>query len=134
MCFGARSDTFGTFNVTTDADVSFFKLSYLSGGVKCSPDGVLSNWGCDPSSIRVVLTDEEKNIIAPPEAIGQRSYELLTFDSKSPEIHLSLFGPQFLRQGEKLLLYHTSDFWNSGVEDNSGTTCTDIYGWGRLIV
>ncbi|XP_057314721.1 uncharacterized protein LOC130655923 isoform X2 [Hydractinia symbiolongicarpus] len=133
VCFGARNGTFGTFNVTTDADVSFFKLSYLSGGVKCTPDGTLSNWGCDPSLIGVVLTDEEKNIIAPPEAIGKKFYELLTFNSKSPEIHLSLFGPQFLRQGEKLSLYHASDFWNSEVEDNSETTCTDIYGWGKTV-
>ena len=48
VCFGARDNQFGRFQVEVDGSIQAVKLVHLSGQVTCDPHPISwSNWGCD---------------------------------------------------------------------------------------
>ncbi|XP_078381972.1 uncharacterized protein LOC144664667 isoform X4 [Oculina patagonica] len=47
VCFGARDDTYGTFNLKECGLVYTFKLVHKSGSLSCTIDIPSSYWGCD---------------------------------------------------------------------------------------
>ena len=46
MCFGAKNDSYGTFNIQKTGTIFAFKLAHLSGGVTCSALDSITKWGC----------------------------------------------------------------------------------------
>ena len=51
ICFGARDDSYGAFNIRESGVMYTFKLVHLSGSVRCNPDYPPSYWGCDHPSL-----------------------------------------------------------------------------------
>ena len=48
VCFGAKDNQFGRFQVEVDGSIQAVKLVHLSGQVTCDPHPISwSNWGCD---------------------------------------------------------------------------------------
>ena len=47
VCFGAKDDSYGTFNITDSGVIYTFNLVHLSGSVSCNPEYPSSYWGCD---------------------------------------------------------------------------------------
>ena len=47
VCFGARGDSYGAFNIGESGVIRTFKLVHLSGSITCNPDYPPSYWGCE---------------------------------------------------------------------------------------
>ena len=134
MCFGAKDNQFGLFQVEVGGSIQAVKLAHLSGQVTCeTPKTAWSKWGCDhpddPDSVRyiaVFLTDESNNILLP---IGKSSrYTIPGYDAQSSEIVFSGFQTPFhLSSGQELRMWYEEDLKDHNDFDNSGNSCTDVF-------
>ena len=60
ICFGARNNQFGSFNVPCNGTLASVKLVHVDGYVKCNQgDRKRSFWGCtqDPKNVNVEIKD-----------------------------------------------------------------------------
>ena len=46
VCFGARDDQYGAFNVTKTGLVKGIKLVHRHGSIKCNPSDIATYWSC----------------------------------------------------------------------------------------
>ena len=47
VCFGARDDSYGAFNITESGVIRTFKLVHLSGSIRCNHVDPPCYWGCE---------------------------------------------------------------------------------------
>ena len=128
MCFGAKDNQFGHFQVEFGGSIEAVKLVHLSGQVSCYQAGnVSSKWGCDGKTniIFVFLTDASNTILLP---MGQNSsYTIPGYDSQSSEIVFSGFpNPLHLSSGQELRMWYEEDLNDKSESDNGGTSCADV--------
>ena len=92
VCFGARDNQFGRFQVEVGGSIQAVKLVHLSGQVSCDRlENVWSKRGCDGNTniIIVFLTDASNTVLLP---MGQNSrYTIPGYDAQSSEIVFSVF-------------------------------------------
>ena len=50
VCFGARGDSYGAFNIIESGLIYTFKLAHLNGNIRCSEEVAASYWGCTHDS------------------------------------------------------------------------------------
>ena len=132
VCFGAKDNQFGRFQVEVGGSIQAVKLVHLSGQVTCDHRRVeaWSKWGCGLPSfvlrISVFLTDEYDFIVLP---MGQSSpYTIPGYDDQSSEIIFSGFPkPLPVSSGQELRLWYEEDLRNASENDNNGTSCTDVF-------
>ena len=132
VCFGAKDNLFGRFQVELGGSIQAVKLVHLSGQVTCNHREVnaWSKWGCGPPysvlRISVFLADASNNIVLP---MGQSSpYTLPGYDAQSSEIVFSGFpNPLHLSSDEELRLWYWQDLVDQSEHDNGGTSCADVF-------
>ncbi|XP_015760567.1 PREDICTED: uncharacterized protein LOC107339769 isoform X2 [Acropora digitifera] len=131
VCFGARDNQFGRFRVEVGGSIHAVKLVHVSGAVNCCfLRNASSKWGCDLPNVRqeisVLLTDTSDTILLP---MSQHfSYTIPGYDAQSSEIVLSGFpNPLHLSPDKELRLWYGEDLHGRSEQDNSGTSCTDVF-------
>ena len=129
VCFGARDNQFGRFQVEVGGSIQAVKLVHLSGQVSCDRlENVWSKWGCDgnTSIIFVFLTDASNTVLLP---MGQSSrYTIPGYDAQFSEIVFSVFPTLLhLSSNKELRLWYEEDLLDRSEDDNGGTSCTDVF-------
>ncbi|XP_015760575.1 PREDICTED: uncharacterized protein LOC107339772 isoform X2 [Acropora digitifera] len=127
VCFGAKDDQFGRFQVEIGGSIQAIKLVHLSGYVTCDSRPVYrSNWGCVGWNIFLFITNASDIILLP---MGIRApYTIPGYDEQSSEIVFSGFpNPLHLSSDEELRLWYWEDLVDRSEHDNGGTSCTDVF-------
>ncbi|XP_068721423.1 uncharacterized protein [Montipora capricornis] len=139
VCFGARNDSFGTFEIHKPGDIYRLKLVHRSGYVNCAfPAAINTKWGCGLKShskkINVLITNEKDTRIFPASVSVSLMldvyfyYTLRGFDENSPEIVFnSTPTPLSVVAGQKFRIWYGEDLANTPESDNRDSSCTDVY-------
>ena len=140
VCFGARNNQYGSFNVPYGGGIAAVKLVHLSGYVTCagaaSQISHYSFWGCNnipalKNHVNVIITTSINTIITPVSPFltnhNGRFYELPGYNSFSPEIILPRFSPYTVSSGQELRLWYGEDLMDSTESDNGGLVCSNVY-------
>ena len=139
VCFGARSNQFGSFHVPYGGKITAVKLIYLSGYVTCA--GQISRWsfwGCGnldvvKHHVSLAITTSSNALLMPPNQFftfaggAGRWSQLPGYNSSSPEIILPRFSPYSVSSGQELRLWYGEDLVNYGESDNAGLVCCNVY-------
>ena len=146
VCFGARDNKYGAFNMTKTGRVKTMKLVHKSGSVKCS-ENAHSYWGCGADNyaknelMTIITNADEKAILPPsgdlkglsasPECLQKNHcYSLQGVGHKSPElVFRNLPSPLLLSRGQEFQVWYGQDLVDCTEENNSGATCVDVYAW-----
>lgn len=125
MCFGAKNDKFGKLVVKVGGYVKSVKLVHVTGFFKCNNKATPSNWGCF-DDIGTVLTQSDDVILLPESK--KKWYKLPRYTPTSEEIVFTdLKNPLILSSGQELRIWYAEDLSGIEEENNSGTTCVDVY-------
>ena len=139
MCFGAKNNQFGNFNVPYGGKMGAVKLVHLYGYVSCDTRNPTywAYWGCinHPlviGKVNVLITTSANEIILPPSQFITtflKWSKIPGYNSISPELVLSSFSqPLTVNSGQQLRLWYAEDWLNESEGDNGGTACCDVYG------
>ncbi|XP_074618736.1 uncharacterized protein LOC141877610 [Acropora palmata] len=133
VCFGAKNDAYGSFTIPPIGHgyLKALKLVYRSGYVTCKKTPVLrSHWGCEVDSEISIFVTDNQNKVQFPQDYSRSSYILPGYHKNSTELGFSaLFSPLFVREGMEFRIWYVEDYKNGKEYDNSGRTCTDVYGF-----
>ena len=144
VCFGARDNKYGAFNVTKTGRVRTMKLVHRRGTIRCNPKFDPSYWGCRHSgsyaknTSLTIITNSKIEAIIPPHEELQASqdckklhfYFLEGFAHNSPELRFrNLPSPLSLLRHQELQIWYGQDFAGCSEYNNSGSTCVDVYAW-----
>ncbi|KAL9983049.1 hypothetical protein ACROYT_G005173 [Oculina patagonica] len=132
VCFGAKDDSYGKFNMPLDGTVVSLKLVYVSGYVACQtqtlPYG--SNWGCTEETLLTTLVTNDRNEVVFPRYRQSKAYKIPGQNFNSPELVFKIL-PRLLRlnvaAGEEFRIWYRQDLLNGSESNNAGQTCTDVY-------
>ena len=139
VCFGAKRNTFGRFNVPFGGDIAAIKLVHLSGYVSCDKRNFSywSYWGCGKRAgvedyLGVTITTTQNTIITPEQPFLKNNppgkfSDLPPYKSFTPEIILPRFSPYKATSGQKLRLWYGEDLVDFTEFDNEGLVCCDVY-------
>ncbi|XP_074609607.1 uncharacterized protein LOC141863815 [Acropora palmata] len=133
VCFGAKENQFGRFQVEVGGSIPAVKLVHVSGEVNCDlPWNAYSKWGCDRPNLKqyifVLLTNTSNTILLPMGQSHGSRYTLPGYDAQSSEIIFSGFpNPLHLSSGQELRLWYEEDLIDRSEHDNNGTSCTDVF-------
>ena len=142
VCFGAKDDSHGTFNITESGVIYTFKLVHLSGSVSCNPEYPSSYWGCDnpgfeEEKLLTIITFQNKSALLlanykKTQGNGCRyySYKIEGVGVNESELWFNtLPSPISVSVGQEFQLWYGADLKNCYEDDNSGHTCADVYAW-----
>ena len=140
MCFGAKDNSFGTFEIRQSGDIYNLKLVHQSGAVNCVDDiNSGSNWGCShgdyyDNKLNVHITNESNARIFPPNSSVNFDeylfYKLPGFRGNSAEIVFDFFPvPLSVTTGQRFRVWYGEDLGNHGEGNNVGNSCIDVYGF-----
>ncbi|XP_057313808.1 uncharacterized protein LOC130655125 [Hydractinia symbiolongicarpus] len=128
VCVGVKDESPGRFTLLNNVDISFVKFVHKSGGVACAHGSSQTNFGCG-STMLIFLTDGSNKVILP--SLSNNGYEVPPYDPNSPNFQLKLNEPRFFQYGQEFAVWFGEDLFNVTENDNHGSTCLDLYGWGR---
>ena len=145
VCFGARNNRYGAFNITKSGLLKTMKLVRKSGSIKCNPSDPASYWGCTYQSsygnngLMTIITNAKKEAILPPAGKLKASggcnnanyfYSLNGMTHTSPELVFgNLTNKVSLSRNQELQIWYGQDWIDRSESDNNGTTCVDVYVW-----
>ena len=143
VCFGARDNKYGAFNVTKTGHVRTMKLVRRGGTIRCNDEDDPSYWGCRFSvnyaknTSLTIITNSKIEAIIPPHEELQASqgckkhfYFLEGFAHNCPELRFpNLSSPLSLLRYQELQIWYGQDFADCSEHNNSGSTCVDVYAW-----
>ncbi|KAK3739026.1 hypothetical protein QZH41_010485 [Actinostola sp. cb2023] len=149
VCFGARDNQFGSFNVKDEGFLSAIKLVHVSGSVTCdkstcakTPAQFDSKWGCATShpflgktSLNTLVTTATNKIVFPKDLHFTHDhdnlwYSMEQFDSDSNILVFQRFHePLYIASGQELRLWYGEDLRDVSEQDNSGLTCANVFGF-----
>ena len=139
MCFGAKSNSYGSFTAPRSGNLGAVKLVHLYGYVSCdvNVDTHWSFWGCGEHGqvhalIDTVITDSHNHVLMPPKEFerdlgGFKWYKIPGYNSQSPEIVLSRFSSTPVTRGKQLRLWYAEDLVNVSEVGNGGRVCCKVY-------
>ncbi|XP_057309791.1 uncharacterized protein LOC130647822 [Hydractinia symbiolongicarpus] len=133
VCFGARANQYGTFNIQYDAYMTGIKLVHVGGnGVTCLENVALTKWGCDSINqysnkyVSVVITNYQNNVLYPYMGhLGEGFYSVPGYNANSP--YLIFGGRNYTVYRNKELRIHYGETLMGYHQKNNGTSCADIY-------
>ena len=147
VCFGARDNHYGAFNITKTGHLKTMKLVHKSGSIKCNPNDPASYWGCTYAPIygnnglMTIITNVKQEAILPP-AEDLKSvrfgcnnkkhfYSLNGTKHESPElVFRDLPNPLSVSSNQELQIWYGQDWKDCSEENNdNGTTCVDVFAW-----
>ena len=126
MCFGAKDNQFGHFQVEFGGSIEAVKLFHLYGLVTCGSGWM--KWGCKSWSegLRIFVTNASDSILLPMWKTS--AYKLPGYHSNSTDVVFSDFpSPLQLSSGQELRLWFSLDYHNFEESNNGGTTCADVF-------
>ena len=141
VCFGAKDNDYGAFNMTKRGRVKTMKLIHRSGWVKCNPKYKASFWSCTnpqyKEHLMTIITDADKKPVLPPTEnltnlgmAGEKAhfYSLPGYHHNSTElVFRTLVNPLSVSNNQEMQIWYGQDMVDSREEDNSGKTCVDVY-------
>ncbi|XP_020609728.1 uncharacterized protein LOC110048282 [Orbicella faveolata] len=136
VCFGAKGDQFGEFEVEIGGSVDSVKLVHVSGHVTCAVFDILgganarSKFGCQKSSseLYTFITTANNDILLPESREFPSKYTLQGYHPDSSEIvFTNISTPLRLSSGQQLRVWYGEDLMDETEHDNSGSTCVDVY-------
>ncbi|XP_078353605.1 uncharacterized protein LOC144638260 [Oculina patagonica] len=147
VCFGARGNQHGAFNITKSGRIKTMKHIHKSGSIKCNPYISASYWGCRNSvyygnnALLTIITNANKKAVLPPvedlKAVSgnpdcgntKHMYSLDGTHHTSPELVFPDLSNQLtVSRNQELQIWYGQD-WIDCSEDNTGATCVDVYAW-----
>ena len=137
VCFGARDNRYGAFLITKSGLVKTMKLVHKSGSLKCY-NGPASYWGCTNvhsygnNGLLTIITNTKRDAVLPSagdlKANYHHFYYLNGITHTSPEL---VFPDQpnkvLVSRSQELQIWYGQDLIDHSEENNSGTTCVDVY-------
>ena len=143
VCFGARDDTYGAFNVTKTGHVKAMKLVHRNGSITCHPDYPSTFWSCSnvnyyPSNtFMTIITNANREALLPPSenlkvrcSREKEFYILDGVNQGSPELILGNLSRQLsLLKDQQLQIWYGQDWTDCSEDNNNGTSCVDIFAW-----
>ena len=145
VCFGARNNRYGAFNITKSGLLKTMKLVRKSGSIKCNPSHPASYWGCTNllfygnNDLLTIITNATREAILPPAGKLKGNgdcnnanffYSLNGITHTSPELVFgNLTNKVSLSRNQELQIWYGQDWMDCSESDNNGTTCVDVYVW-----
>ncbi|XP_044184017.1 uncharacterized protein LOC122964492 [Acropora millepora] len=143
VCFGARDDTYGAFNVTKTGHVKAMKLVHRNGSITCHPDHPPTFWSCSnvnyyPSNtFMTIITNANREALLPSsenlkaKCDGKKEFYILDgVNQGTPELILdNLSRPLSLLKDQQLQIWYGQDWIDCSEFNNNGTSCVDIFAW-----
>jgi len=143
VCFGARDNQYGAFNITKNGLLKTMKLVHKSGSIKCNKNEPASYWGCayEPSygknGLLTIITNAQQEVILPSAKELQHNsctknhyYRLNGTTHTSPElVFRDLPNNVSVSRNQELQIWYGQDWIDCADVDNNGTTCVDVYAW-----
>ncbi|KAL9970881.1 hypothetical protein ACROYT_G023334 [Oculina patagonica] len=144
VCFGARNNTYGTFNIKESGLINTFKLVHRSGSLRCTADAPASYWGCDYPSygderLLTVITYPNKTALLLADYLRDDSdhcgnkyylYKIAGIGVNSPELVFDkLPTPLSVSIGQEFHIWYGQDLKDCTENNNAGKTCADVYAW-----
>ena len=143
VCFGARGNHYGAFSITKTGRLKTMKLVHKSGSIECTEDNRPSYWGCTNvnqygnDGLLTIITNANKESVLPPaddlRANGCNIKHFYTLDGithTSPELVFGdLANPLSVSRNQELQIWYGQDGIDCSEDNNSGTTCVDVYAW-----
>ena len=142
VCFGARDDTHGVFNIAESGSIYTFKLVHRNGSLSCTWKDPASNWGCTyfgygDQKLNTVITFKNGTVLLLAEyarltagRCGYFSYKIEGVDVNSRELVFNFLPtPLPVSVGQEFHVWYGGDLINCGEHNNSGETCVDVYAW-----
>ena len=147
VCFGARDNQYGAFNITKSGLLKTMKLVHKSGSINCNPNDPASYWGCtyEPhygnNSLMTIITNAKKEAILPPAGdlkahykgdcnTKKHFYSLNGTSHTSPELVFGhLTNKVSVSRNQELQIWYGQDWIDCSQGGNNGTTCVDVYVW-----
>ena len=141
VCFEAKGNEYGAFNMTKSGRVKTMKLIHRSGSVHCNPTTGASYWGCTHSryqgDLTTIITDVDKKPVLPPahdlKDFGgpdekAHFYSLPGYHHNSTElVFRTLVNPLSVSNNQEMQIWYGPDMVDRYEGDNSGKTCVDVY-------
>ena len=138
VCFGARDNSYGAFNIKESGVIRTFKLVYLSGSIRCNLDHPPSYWGCNnpalgDTRLLTVITFKNRSplLLADYGEEGcHYSYKIEDVGVNDNELRFNnLPTPISVSVGDEFQIWYGQDLNNCSEHNNSGQTCADVYAW-----
>ena len=144
VCFGAKDDSYGTFNITESGVIYTFKLVHLSGSVSCNPEYPSSFWGCEhpnfgEETLLTIITFQNGSVLLLADYIKSQgkgggctyySYKIDGVAVNETELRFNILpSPISVSVGQEFQLWYGADLKDCYEFDNSGQTCADVYAW-----
>ena len=141
VCFGARGDSYGAFNIIESGLIYTFKLAHLNGNIRCSEEVAASYWGCTHDSygdkqLGTIITFKNKTALQLAEYRGDGigcayySYTLGGVGVNAPILVFNnISSPLAVSAGQEFRIWFGGDLYNCGESNNSGQTCVDVFAW-----
>ena len=138
VCFGAKNDSYGIFNIQKMGKIFAFKLAHLSGGVSCFDDlDSTTKWGCG-GSLNTHITNSSNFRLFPRNesdtSLGfdpNLFYKLPGFNCDSSAIEFRFFSSAiWVHTGQEFRIWYGEDLINKAEENNLlSKSCVDVYGF-----
>ena len=138
VCFGARDDSYGAFNIRESGVIHTFKLVHLSGSIRCNHVHPSSYWGCDNPShgdmrLITVITFKNRSALLLAD-YGEKDchyfYKIEGVGVNDTELRFNnLPSPISVSVGDEFQIWYGQDLNNCSEDNNSGQTCADVYAW-----
>ena len=138
VCFGARDDSYGAFNIRESGVIYTFKLVHLNGSIRCNPAFPPSYWGCEhplfgDTRLQTILTFKNRSalLLADYRKIYcHYSYKIEGAGVNETELRFNnLPSPISVSVGDEFQIWFTQDLYYCSEDNNSGQTCADVYAW-----
>ena len=138
VCFGARDDSYGAFNIRESGVMYTFKLVHLSGSIRCHPDYPPSYWGCDhpwlgDTRLQTVITFKNRSALLLEDYRKKDchySYKIEGVGVNETELRFNnLPTPISVSVGDEFQIWYGQDLTTCSADNNSGQSCSDVYAW-----
>ena len=148
VCFGARDNKYGAFNITKSGRLKTMKLVHKSGSIKCDSGRPASYWGCNNkpkygnNGLMTIITNAKNEAILPPAGdlkardkggcnTKKHFYSLNGTNHISPElVFRDLPNLLSVSSNQELQIWYGQDWKDcSEYNNDNGTTCVDVFAW-----
>ena len=144
VCFGARNNQYGTFNIEENGFIYKFKLVHKNGSLSCHPHHPVSYWGCTnpqfgSQKLLTVITYPNKTALLPSDYFRGASGETngRTYSFQIPGIGVNstelvfnkLHTPLSVISGQEFQIWYGQDLADRSENNNAGQTCADVFAW-----
>ena len=143
VCYGARDNKYGAFNITKTGRVRTMKLVHKSGSILCNTRYGDSFWGCinpvaySTKQFMTIMANSKGEALLPPiktlegRTCGKKHYYGLeeTGHKSTVLVYRNLSSLLPLARGQELQIWYGQDWIDCSEDNNSGATCVDVYAW-----